>query len=101
MDVNELYQEHLKDQKNNEVKFENHEQEIKSLKHRVDDLENDTKILERLSYSVETMCKELQEQGKRIEHIENKPAARWDKLTDTIIACAVTGIVGYAIGVIF
>ncbi len=44
-----------------------------------------------LAVNMETMSKELQKQGERLAEIEAKPAKRWE----TIIACILTGILGY------
>lgn len=44
-----------------------------------------------LAVNMETMSKELSKQGDRLAEIEGKPAKRWE----TVIACIITGILGY------
>ena len=46
-----------------------------------------------LAVNMETMSKELSKQGDRLAEIEGKPAKRWE----TVVACIITGIVGYLI----
>lgn len=46
-----------------------------------------------LAVNMETMSKELQKQGDRLAEIEGKPAKRWE----TVIACIITGILGYVL----
>ena len=62
------------------VRLENHEQEIKSLKHRMDEREEKDKTLSELTTSVRTlavnmeyMAKEQQKQGERLERLEHEP----------------------------
>ena len=49
-----------------------------------------------LAVNMETMSKELSKQGDRLAEIEGKPAKRWE----TIIACILTGIVGFLLNMI-
>ena len=44
-----------------------------------------------LAVNMDTMSKELAKQGDRLAEIEGKPAKRWE----TVIACILTGIVGF------
>lgn len=44
-----------------------------------------------LAVNMETMSKELQKQGDRLTEIEGKPAKRWE----TVVACIITGILGF------
>lgn len=46
-----------------------------------------------LAVNMETMSKELSKQGERLAEIEGKPAKRWD----TVVACIITGILGFAL----
>lgn len=46
-----------------------------------------------LAVNMETMSKELSKQGDRLAEIEGKPAKRWE----TVVACIITGILGYLI----
>ena len=49
-----------------------------------------------LAVNMETMSKELSKQGDRLAEIEGKPAKRWE----TIIACILTGIVGFLLNMV-
>ena len=44
-----------------------------------------------LAVNMDTMSKELSKQGDRLAEIEGKPAKRWE----TVVACILTGIVGF------
>lgn len=101
MDPTDLYEKHMQDQQDNAVALEGHRVKIERLERRVKNLEDSTDALNKLAYSVETMCEELKKQGKRIEHLEQQPADRWNKLVDTAIACIATGVIGYFIGAVF
>lgn len=46
-----------------------------------------------LAVNVESIAKEINEQGIRLKELEGKPAKRWE----TIVGCVITGIVGAAI----
>lgn len=46
-----------------------------------------------LAVNMETMSKELSKQGERLSEIEGKPAKRWE----TVVACIITGILGYVL----
>ena len=47
-----------------------------------------------LAANVESIAKEINEQGVRLREIEGKPAKRWE----TVISCIITALVGAAIG---
>jgi len=49
-----------------------------------------------LAVNMDTMSKELAKQGDRLAEIEGKPAKRWE----TIIACILTGIVGFLLNMV-
>ena len=49
-----------------------------------------------LAVNMETMSKELSKQGERLTEIEGKPAKRWE----TVVACILTGIVGFLLNMI-
>lgn len=49
-----------------------------------------------LAVNMETMSKELSKQGDRLAEIEGKPAKRWE----TVIACILTGIVGFLLNMV-
>lgn len=71
---------------------------------RIELLEQNTKQLnslatsvEKLALSVENMCKEQEQQGKRLETLEGRDGEMWRK----VVGYVVTGIVGIVIGFIF
>lgn len=49
-----------------------------------------------LAVNMDTMSKELSKQGDRLAEIEGKPAKRWE----TIVACILTGIVGFLLNML-
>ena len=97
------------------VKLAEHGKEIGSLKHRVDDLEEQTQVIQELALSVkelainmQSMIKEQERYRKtqerifsRIEVLENEPAKHWNTLTTVIITALVSGLVGYIVTTIF
>ena len=89
------------------VRLENHEQEIKSLKHRMNEREEADKTLTELTTSVKTlavnmeyMAKEQQKQGKRLDNLEQEPAEDFKYYKRIIISCIITTILGALIGAI-
>lgn len=49
-----------------------------------------------LAVNMENMAKEQAKQGAKLSEIEGKPAKRWD----TLIACLITGVVGFLLNYI-
>lgn len=89
------------------VRLENHEQEIKSLKHRMDEQEDKDKTLTELTISVKTlatnmeyMAKEQQKQGERLERLEHEPADNYKHYKRLVIGCVLTTIMGALLGAI-
>ena len=89
------------------VRLENHEQEIKSLKHRMDEQEGKDKTLTELTISVKTlatnmeyMAKEQQKQGERLERLEHEPADNYKHYKRLVIGCVLTTIIGALLGAI-
>lgn len=89
------------------VRLENHEQEIKSLKHRMDEQEGKGKTLTELTISVKTlatnmeyMAKEQQKQGERLERLEHEPADNYKHYKRLVIGCVLTTIMGALLGAI-
>lgn len=69
--------------------------------HRLNDLEQAVKELsdlvlniQRLTISVESLTKEVQRQGERLEVIEQKPAQNWNTMTRTIFTTIISAIAG-------
>lgn len=87
------------------VRLENHEQEIKSLKHRMSEREKNDETLLELTTSVKTlglnmeyMLKEQQKQGERLEKLEHAPADDLKYYKRVIIGHIITTIVGAGLG---
>lgn len=91
------------------VKFENHDQQIKSLKHRMDEQEEQGKSLsslalsvQKLALSMESMIEEQKNQNTRIVKLESEPGERWSSMTKTIFNTVVgAGAGAFATGVIW
>ena len=89
------------------VRLENHEQEIKSLKHRMDEREEKDKTLSELTTSVRTlavnmeyMAKEQQKQGERLERLEHEPTDEYKHYKRLVIGCIITTVIGTVLGAI-
>ena len=89
------------------VQFEHHDQEIKSLKHRMEKCEEQQTLLNKLVNSVdklainmEYMAKEQKEQGDRLARLEREPAEDFKHYKRTIIGCVITGVLGAVIGAV-
>lgn len=89
------------------VRLENHEQKIKSLKHRMDEREEKDKTLSELTTSVRTlavnmeyMAKEQQKQGERLERLEHEPTDEYKHYKRLIIGCIITTVIGTVLGAI-
>ena len=89
------------------VKFENHEQEIKSLKHRMENCEEEQGVLHKLVNAVDVlavnmkhMADEQKKQGEHIEKLENEPKEDFKHYKRLIIGCVVTTVVGAVLGAV-
>ena len=89
------------------VQFENHEQEIKSLKHRMDNCEKQQDLLHKLVKSVDKlginmdyMAKEQNEQGERLANLEHEPAEEYKHYKRVVIGCVVTTVLGAILGAV-
>lgn len=54
-----------------------------------------TASIERLTISVQSMVKEQERQGKRLETLEDRDGAKWRKLMGYIASALVAGVVGF------
>lgn len=54
-----------------------------------------TASVERLTISVQSMVKEQERQGKRLETLEGRDGAKWRKLMGYIVSALVAGVVGF------
>lgn len=83
------------------VKLEGHEHEIASLKHRMKDVEAETKVINELTVSVskmavsmENMISELRSQGERLQVLEKVPAETQRMVKQGIINTVIGGVIG-------
>lgn len=83
------------------VRLEAHEHEIKSAKHRINDLEIQHKTLQELALSVREltlnmgiMMEEQKRQGCDIEKLKSEPGESWRKVKWVIINTIVAGGAG-------
>lgn len=90
------------------VKLEGHDHEIKSLKHRMEDQEEQAKTLNDLVISVKelainmrNMISEQQRAAERLAKLENEPAERWNSAKKTAFTSVVSTVAGaLAVGLI-
>lgn len=89
------------------VRLENHEQEIKSLKHRMKEQEEKDKTLSELAISVKTlavnmeyMAKEQKRQGEHLEKLEHEPTEEYKHYKRLVVGCVITTVIGAVLGVI-
>lgn len=89
------------------VGLNDHENEIKSLKHRMDDVQEQQKTLLKLTTSVETlavnmeyMAKEQTKQGERLERLEREPLEESKNNKRAIKNCIISGVGGAIISAI-
>lgn len=87
------------------MRFEAHAHEIGSLKHRMKNQEEQTKMIQELVVSVKelalnmrTMMEEQKDQGERLEKLEQEPAKRWKDSTKAVFN-AILGAIGTAVAV--
>lgn len=79
----------------------------KSNTHRIDSLEHDTKTIyelaksvEKIAINTENMQRQLQEQGSKIEALEQLPAQKWNSAVKTVITTLCSTLVGGVIGAV-
>jgi len=87
------------------VNLTKNNEEIKSLKHRMDDVETKQNEIETLTASVnklainmEYMLKEQKDQGNRLKQLEIAPLDGAKQLRATVISSIVTAVIGAIIG---
>ena len=90
------------DEKDIELKLNDHDHEISSLKHRVKDVEDQSKAINKLALSVEKlalsvtyMSEEQKNSIKRLEALESKPGKRWEQIVTICITTIVGAIIGF------
>ena len=90
-----------------ELKLNDHDHEIGSLKHRMDSVEEKqdeiyelTTAVNKLAISVEFMAKEQKDQGKRLKTLENEPTETAKFYKRTIATAIITAVAGAVIGAV-
>ena len=80
----------------------NHDENIKSLKHRMDKVEEQSQAINNLAMSVKELAINMnimnerqEEQGKRLAELESKPAKRWEQVVGLGITTLVGALLGY------
>lgn len=89
------------------VKLENHDQQIKSLKHRMEEQEEQSKAIndlvlsvQKLALNMEAMIKQQQNQNERLAKLEQEPAKQWSNMKRTVFNTIVgAGAGAFATGV--
>lgn len=89
------------------LKLNDHDHEIKSLKHRMTDMEKKQSEIETLTLSVSElainmrhMLEEQREQNERLKALESAPADEVKTIHRTLITTVITTVVGAIIGAI-
>lgn len=89
------------------VKFEDHEHEIKSLKHRVKKCEEQNSTLNKLVNSVDIlavnmkhMADEQKSQREHIEKLEKEPVEDFKHYKRLTIGCVITTVIGAILGAV-
>lgn len=78
------------------------DQRSKSNTHRLDRLEENTAVLNRLATAVEVMATKQDAMGESVERLEgkvdtleSKPGKRWDGLVDKLILTVAAALIGF------
>lgn len=87
------------------LKLNDHDHEIKSLKHRVEEVEQKqseigelTQSVNKLAINMGYMFDEQKEQGERLKKLETEPADNAKYYKRTIISCVITTVIGGILG---
>lgn len=87
------------------LKLNDHDHEIKSLKHRVEEVEQKqseigelTQSVNKLAINMGYMVDEQKEQGERLKKLEAEPADNAKYYKRTIISCVITTVIGGILG---
>lgn len=80
------------------------DQRSKSNTHRIDKLEEQYEVLNRLSTSVEVMATKLDAMNTSVQHVASqvceqaaKPGKRWEAIVEKALLLAVAAVVGYVL----
>lgn len=85
-----------------ELRLNDHEHEIKSLKHRMTEQESQSKALNDLALSVKELAINMniiadkqESQNNRLAELEAKPGKRWELVIQLIITAVVGALIGF------
>ena len=83
------------------VKLAEHQKEIGSLKHRMDDCEKENELMtglvstvSKLATNMGYVAKEQASHGKRIETLEHEPTEAFRHYNKTVVSCCITSVLG-------
>lgn len=89
------------------IRLTKHNEEIGSLKHRMDDVEEAVEAqvslarsVDKLATNMEYMCKEQVSQGKRLERLEQAPAEDFKHYKRTIVTAVISVLTGTILGAV-
>lgn len=51
--------------------------------------------VEKLAVNMESMLKEQEKQGRRLETLEKRDGEKWRKIVETVITVIISGVVGF------
>ncbi len=84
------------------VSLAEHGKEISALKHRVGDLEVETRAIndlamstQRMAVNMENMLEEQKRQGERLESLEGRDGKKWREITRHTFTALISIILGY------
>ena len=83
------------------VKLTKHHEEIGSLKHRVDELEEKNNVIQDIALSVRELAVNMKSVKEDVKDLKARPAKRWDTIITAIITAVVSGLIGIAIAQLF
>lgn len=87
-----------------EERCERLREEDKRQNRRLDELEENIKhvgalatSVEKLALSMQSMLKEQEKQGKRLETLEKRDGDKWRKVVETAITVVISAVIGFAL----
>ena len=90
------------------IRLTEHQKEIGSLKHRMDDCEQSQtelaaliRSVDRLALNMENMLEEQKAQGERLKCLEQSPGEDYKYYKRLAVGCIITGIIGAILGAVF
>lgn len=72
-----------------------HDQDLKSIHHRLDNLEKLTESVHIIATEVKAMREDVNDITQRVDEIERRPQKRYDAVVVAIITAVIGGFIGY------